>query len=395
MNFGPLNKDGGEKRLNVLVTRAREKVVVFSSITGDDFDLSKTEALGVHKVKQYLDFAKSRGDKSLLDKTPDFSGKFDESNVFERSVYQQLQERGIKAIPQVGFAGYKIDFGILHPDNPSEFILAVECDGRNYHSSATARDRDRLRQEVLENLGWRFYRIWSTDWFLNPSREMTKLLEEIENAKANPINLSNEPEKFELKVESIVPNNHNNILGIEIIPYKKYPVNLIGTPEMLYKTPYYLKSNLIENIVKVESPIHFKELSLRVIQHFDMAKTGSKILLILEALVKQLHKDGNINYVHDFIYKSTKPYKKIRKRDNLDAVTNVEFISTDEIQNAIMLVLSKEISTTREELVPKVASVFGYQHTGKKIQEHIKKQITCLLREKKINITAFGLEIFK
>lgn len=395
MNFGPLNKEGGERRLNVLVTRAREKVVVFSSITGNDFDLSKTESLGVHKLKQYLDFAKSHGDQSLLNNIPDFSGEFDESNVFERSVYQQLQERGIKAIPQVGFAGYKIDFGILHPDNPSEFILAVECDGANYHSSVTARDRDRLRQEVLENLGWRFYRIWSTDWFLNPSREMSKLLEEIENAKANPINLSNEPRKFELKVESIVPNNHNNILGIEIIPYKKYPVDLIGTPEMFYKTPYYLKSNLIENIVKVESPINFKELSLRVIQHFDMAKTGSKILLILESLVKQLHKDGKINYFHDFIYKSKEPYKNIRRRDTSDAVTNVEFIPKDEIQNAIMLVLSKEISVPREELIAKVARVFGFQHTGKKIQDHVSKQITFLLRRKIIFNSPYGLQKLK
>ncbi len=225
MNFGPLNKTGGARSLNGLVTRSREKVVVFSSITGDNFDLSKTQALGVHKLKQYLDFAQSHGDDSLLNQFTEFSNELDESNVFERSVFQQLKENGIHAIPQVGYAGYKIDFGILHPENKSKFILAVECDGANYHSSATARDRDGLRQQVLENLGWRFYRIWSTDWFLNPSREMTRLLEAIEEAKSNPLKLKKKPKKHELKVKNVKSANHKNKRGIEIVPYKKYKVS--------------------------------------------------------------------------------------------------------------------------------------------------------------------------
>lgn len=129
MNFGPLNKAGGERRLNVLITRAREKVVVFSSVTGNDFDLTKTQALGVHKLKQYLDFAQSDGDKSSIEPIDDLSGEFDETNIFEKSVYDQLLSMGIKVIPQVGYSGYKIDFGILHPKYPSKFILAVECDG--------------------------------------------------------------------------------------------------------------------------------------------------------------------------------------------------------------------------------------------------------------------------
>lgn len=397
MNFGPLNKEGGERRLNVLVTRAREKVVVFSSITGNDFDLSKTESLGVHKLKQYLDFAKSHGDQSLLDNIPDFSGEFDESNVFERSVYQQLQERGIIAIPQVGFAGYKIDFGILHPDNHSKFILALECDGANYHSSATARDRDRLRQEVLENLGWRFYRIWSTDWFLNQSREMTKLLEAIEDAKTTSINVNCKPQKPEIKVESVESVNHINNLGIEIIPYTKYSVSYEGYPEMFYNEveSSYKVENLIEEIVKVESPIHIRELSLRVIQHFKMGKVGAKILRIMESLVKRLHNDGKINYFRDFIYTTKEPYKNIRRRDTSDAVTNVEFIPKDEVQNAIMLVLGKEISVPREELIAKVARVFGFQHTGKKIQDHVSKQITFLLRRKIIFNSPYGLQKIK
>ncbi|MEK0369194.1 MAG: DUF3320 domain-containing protein, partial [Nitrosopumilus sp.] len=397
MNFGPLNKAGGERRLNVLITRAREKVVVFSSITGDDFDLSKTQALGVHKLKQYLDFARSHGDSSFLSREEDFSGEFDESNIFERSVYNQLIEKGIKAIPQVGYAGYKIDFGILHPDDPSKFILALECDGASYHSSSTARDRDRLRQQVLENLGWRFYRIWSTDWFLNPSREMSKLLDSIENAKSSPLNLSNHVSVVELEVEEIEQSTNLNRFGIEIIPYTKYPVSYKGEPELFYKEvesyrKYNEIRNIIEEIVKIESPIHIKELSLRVIQNYEMGRVGAKIIHIMNSLVKQLNENGKIHIRWDFIYSSNEPFNYIRKRDTSDSVTNVEYISREEIQNAINLVLSKEISTPCEELIPKVARVFGFQHTGKKIQDHINKQITYLLRNKTIFNSSYGLQ---
>ncbi|MBL7087154.1 MAG: DUF3320 domain-containing protein [Candidatus Cloacimonetes bacterium] len=395
MNFGPLNKIGGERRLNVLVTRARNKVVVFSSITGDDFDLSKTKASGVHALKQYLDFARSHGDSALLSKGEDFSGEFDETNIFERSVYNQLIKKGIDSIPQVGYAGYKIDFGILHPEDKTKFILALECDGASYHSSATARDRDRLRQEVLENLGWRFYRIWSTDWFLNPSREMSKLLDAIETAKSSPLNLTTNTRKHTLEVEEVEHITSNNNLGIEIIPYEVYPVEVHSYPEYFYSEGYGEKQNLVQKIVTIESPIHIKELCLRVIQHYDMNKVGSKILLILESVVGQLAMSNKVFCKNDFVYNSNKPFLKIRTRENSCPVTNIDFVSRDEIDNAISLVLVKEISTPRTELVPKVARIFGYQHTGKKIQNRIKKEIAYLLRVKKIRESSFGLELNK
>ncbi|MEK0337237.1 MAG: AAA domain-containing protein, partial [Nitrosopumilus sp.] len=303
MNFGPLNKVGGERRLNVLITRAREKVIVFSSITGNDFDLSKTQALGVHNLKQYLDFAQSYRDKSSIEPIDDLSGNFDESNIFEKSVYDQLLSMGIKAIPQVGYSGYKIDFGILHPKYPSKFILAVECDGASYHSSNTARDRDRIRQQVLENLGWRFYRIWSTDWFLNPHREIKKLQEAIEDAKKTPLNLGYNNTTTDIEIEPIETTTNTNNLGIEIIPYELFTVEPIASQEYFYKHSYSEKWRIIFDVVNIESPIHIKELSLRVIQHFMMSKVGAKIQLILNSVVEQMSKLDKLIYKDNFVYK--------------------------------------------------------------------------------------------
>ena len=179
MFFGPLNSDGGERRLNVLITRARYKVEIFSAIRYVDFNLDKTDSRGVALLKQYLEFAE-KGEVALLSNTTtEIDDHFD--SPFEKAVCNALREAGHYIKTQIGCSGYKIDLAVRDPKNPGQFILGIECDGASYHSSATARDRDRLRQQVLENLGWKIYRIWSTDWFKNPQREIAKLLKYIDN----------------------------------------------------------------------------------------------------------------------------------------------------------------------------------------------------------------------
>lgn len=174
MNFGPINKDGGERRLNVLITRARNMVEVFSGIKASDFNMDKTNKRGVQLLQWYLDFAE-RGEISLKQSiTTGFDNNYD--SPFEESVCNALRAKGYSVKTQVGCSGYKIDLAIRDKDNPGHFLLGIECDGAAYHSCATARDRDRLRQEVLESLGWKIYRIWSTDWFKNPQKQLDKLI---------------------------------------------------------------------------------------------------------------------------------------------------------------------------------------------------------------------------
>ena len=174
MNFGPINKDGGERRLNVLITRARYMVEVFSGIKAIDFNMDKSKSRGVQLLQWYLDFAE-RGETALKQETD--AGQNDNfDSPFEAAVCKALRDKGYSVKTQVGCSGYKIDLAIRDKDNPGQFLLGIECDGAAYHSCATARDRDRLRQEVLEKLGWKIYRIWSTDWFKNPQKQLEKLI---------------------------------------------------------------------------------------------------------------------------------------------------------------------------------------------------------------------------
>lgn len=173
MNFGPLNKDGGERRLNVAVTRSRYRLMVFSSLKADQIDLRRTQALGVRHFKTFLDYA-DRGPAAIAEAiTTNHINEFDSG--FEKAVCNALTKSGWQIHTQVGCAGYRIDLAVVDPQNPGRYILGIECDGATYHSAKTARDRDRIRQSVLEGLGWSIQRIWSTQWRINPDRCMNHI----------------------------------------------------------------------------------------------------------------------------------------------------------------------------------------------------------------------------
>ena len=172
MNFGPLNQSGGERRLNVAVTRAREALLVFGSLRPEHIDLARTSATGVARLKQFLTFAE-HGARAFATSSSGPLGDFESS--FEAAVAERLRARGWVVHPQIGVSGFRVDLGVVDPDAPGAFLAGVECDGATYHRSASARDRDRLRQAVLENLGWRVLRIWSTDWWTNAQRETDRI----------------------------------------------------------------------------------------------------------------------------------------------------------------------------------------------------------------------------
>ncbi len=172
MDFGALNRDGGERRLNVAVTRARQELLVFSGFTADLIDASRTKAMGVMHLKAFLDFAE-RGPIALPAQDQGSVGALE--SPFEEAVAEKLQTRGWEIVPQVGISGFRVDMGIRDPDRPGTYLAGIECDGATYHSSATARDRDKVREQVLRGLGWTILRVWSTDWWFDPQGATDRL----------------------------------------------------------------------------------------------------------------------------------------------------------------------------------------------------------------------------
>jgi very-short-patch-repair endonuclease len=179
-NFGPLNGENGWRRLNVLTTRARQRMRVFSSMRGDAINAAATTSRGAQLLREFLLYAeRGRLESSVA------SLAADAESPFERDVLRELTQRGLTVVPQVGVAGYRIDLGVLDDAAPGRFLCGIECDGVAYHSSETARDRDRLRQQVLEARGWTIHRVWSTDWFKDRPGQIERLLRLVDAARVD------------------------------------------------------------------------------------------------------------------------------------------------------------------------------------------------------------------
>ena len=178
--FGPINGKQGHRRLNVLFSRARMRIALFTSFGSADVRPGELSADGPRVLKRYLEYAETRG-RAVVESIAN-----EPDSDFEIEVGERLRAKGYELDFQVGVSGYKIDLAVRHPDHAERFLAGIECDGARYHSSKSARDRDRLREEVLGGLGWAILRVWSTDWFDNPELETDKLVAKLENLRSGP-----------------------------------------------------------------------------------------------------------------------------------------------------------------------------------------------------------------
>ena len=179
--FGPINRKQGHRRLNVLFSRARTRIGLFCSFGSPDIKPKPDSAEGVHVLQKYLEYAETKGRVAAKP-----GGDTEPDSDFETEVADRLRARSYIVDYQVGVSGYKIDLGIRHPDFPERYLAGIECDGAAYHSSKSARDRDRLREEVLNDKGWEILRVWSTDWFENPGLQTDRLIEKLEALRRRP-----------------------------------------------------------------------------------------------------------------------------------------------------------------------------------------------------------------
>ena len=413
MNFGPLNQEGGHRRLNVAITRARERVIVFSSILPEDMDLSKTESRGVKLLKNYLEFAR-KGVSSFREETESYP-EMDFESPFEEAVSKALTEKGLQLHKQVGCSGFRIDLAVVDEQKPGRYILGIECDGAMYHSSKTARDRDRLRQEVLERLGWQIHHVWSTDWIRNPKREIERILKAVCEAKDKIVkrseidNSESEDKKIQVELEGSSSNSidskhtnrntqeHQELLEViselpeGVVAYSKIPVIPEGNPEQIYKVDIYKVGEVVSEIVKYEGPIHIQETARRVAEFWGMKKTGRRITEIVKNAASWAERSGAIKRKGDFLWHTGMKIPPIRRGSKEEFFRPVEYVCLEEIAKAAFLVVRKEYRISKEELIKQVAKILGYNRVSDNIQNRIEKGIEFLLKFKRIGHDAEGI----
>lgn len=370
-SFGPVNLEGGERRLNVLFTRARLRCEVFASFDPGDLDVSRSAREGPRVLKRFLEFAKIR---QIVEHFP--TGD-DADSPFEEDVADTIRSFGFLADPQVGSAGFRIDIGVRHPDRPGSYILAVECDGATYHSALSARERDRLRQGVLENLGWRFHRIWSTDWFYNRNREIARLRDALEHAREAerrgnlPVK---EPEVLAAPARPTItePQPLPEIVERQMPAYSRahFPVR---SPFEPHEAPMSELQLLAQKIVEHEGPINAEEVARRISACFGRERAGNRILKVtLRALGSLVSR--NAIALNDGFYVTDEQLNvpPVRDRSNETGATlKASSISLLEIGAALRIAHDDNAGAANDDLIRGAARLLGFRRVGSELRARV------------------------
>jgi hypothetical protein len=374
MTFGPVNGEGGERRLNVLFTRSRVRCEIFASFDPGEIDVSRTTKEGPRILRRFLEFAKS--------------GRLDESSVtgmepdslFEEDVANVIRSYSFLADPQVGSAGFRIDLGVRHPKKPGRYILAVECDGATYHSALWARERDRLRQEVLEHLGWRFYRIWSSDWFYNRNAEVERLRAALFDAhEAANRGFQIDGANRERPVVGASADTDAKIIDVpepvvrQMPAYQRAEFRMNSRKEP-HEAPLGTLADLAAKIVFLEGPIHVEEVARRIAASFGKQKAGSRVVSVARSALSQaqlkhtvLMTDGTFWYT-----KGQSEAPPVRDRSNeTGTILKAPYISIMEVSAALRIAREDNAGGDDADLIRSAARLLGFKRVGPDILERI------------------------
>ncbi|MFB6245465.1 MAG: DUF4011 domain-containing protein [Candidatus Nanohaloarchaea archaeon] len=388
MNFGPLNSEGGERRLNVAVTRAKEKVDVISSLLPGELDVGRVSNVGPQHFKKYLEYAKAEKPSQVLERDQSYSSNLEFDSEFEEAVYDELESQGYDVVTQVESSGYSIDLAIKHPENPGKFILGIECDGAAYHSTKTARERDRLRQHVLEDLGWEIHRIWSTDWARNKREQVKKIDKKIEDllngeSEEQKIDSDFNPDEYEeIELEKL-EGLHNDIED-----YKEPEINQNSDRDFDNIRSSTLKKAL-NRIVKKYGPISRDEAYNLVAQKWQFSHAGQRITRKLDS---QVSISSNIKSKDGFLWHKDMDNLKIRINTD-DSQRDIQNIPLEELAKASYVILENGYRIKRDDLILETARLYGFQRNGERIKKRIGKAIDKLEASNQIKERNDYLEI--
>jgi very-short-patch-repair endonuclease len=383
MNFGPLNRDGGWRRLNVAITRARQEMIIFSSFVPGMMDLSRVgdKARAIRDLKHFLEFAE-RGPRALGEAVAGSVGGYD--SPFEEAVARALRERGWQVVPQVGVSRFRIDAGIVHPDRPGNFLAGVECDGATYHRAATARDRDKVRALILEGLGWRLVRVWSTDWWVDKAgalgrlhRELTDILQESrERHKAEEEAAARRAEQERAEREAEARKKAVEAATSPAFPIM-HPYRLTDftplaeqiSPERFYDAEYdAVLSSLVKHVVESEAPIADDLLVSRIAGAHRFKKAGRLIRERVMDIAWQQHHVVEDPSGGNFVWKDrTDPaqWNIYRTASDDEAARDIDQIPAQEIRAAAATL------APHADPVKDVAQLFSLHRVTHRVRERL------------------------
>ena len=401
MNFGPLNQEGGHRRLNVLITRSRLRCHVFANLKSQDIALDRTRARGVAAFKTFLQYAETG---VMPADTPTESGR-DFGSPFQKTLADEIRARGYEVHEEVASGGRFIDMAIVDPNMRGRYALGVEFDGAAYHSARWARDRDRLRDQVLEGLGWRLHRVWSTDYFSNPKREVDRVVAEIESAisesqtrQAAQDDAPSAPPAFafadsqsetapESPDNAPPPNGVRRSEGVsETREFSASPYET-ASPEIklgkyeLHEAPSRRLADAISEIVRVEGPVHIDEVARRIANAAGANRVGSRIRKTVNKAIAAAVKRKRVKMRGDFLWDPEMETPTVRDRSDLPAQQRkIELIAPEEIDQALLSAVKRAFGIGVEDAIVEAAKSLGFARTSAGMGETIRARVRDLLK---------------
>jgi hypothetical protein len=368
MNFGPLNRDGGWRRLNVAITRARYEMHIFATLHADQIDLSRTSAEGVVGLKAFMQFA----EKKILSVRPEDVQETLSKQHLSASVSKKLQEKGLEVKCNIGTSGFKVDIGIVHPDKPQQYILGIVIDGHYYYNAHTTNDREMVMPSVLKALGWNIHRIWTIDWFENSDKIIEAIIERVKQLQS----------QLEVKeVVNVEPALDPVFEAIKAIPAELATINLTSKQipyDAFALTPAYnansetiyefqnrnIIKQQIQSIVDVEAPISKSLLYKKVLQAWNTSRAGSRLDKHLEGVIKEINIVQTVH--HQPFYWSNNTTLDYYRNNDIEK-RNMEDIAPEEVLVALLEAVTNNLSIEEAELLRYLARTFGFAKVGKQI----------------------------
>lgn len=385
MNFGPLNNSGGERRLNVAVSRSRYEMMVFSTLRAEQIDLRRTKAVGVEGLKKFLEFAE-RGTSVVA------AGQVQagEESSLVTQIADELNRQGYQVDTYVGRSNFKIDLAVIDPADASRYLLGILCDGKNYYETKTTRDRELVQPSVLQLLDWNIMRVWSIDWFSNRRRVMKRILSLLDDIRRQqkrkgtvqlPLSAIPEPVK-KFNVEAV----EQEVVKNRCRPYHCAPMRpsrWAFSVEDVLAAKDKVKEQLAF-IIAAEQPVNNLLLYKRIAQVWGLQRATPRIQALIDTLLKDQYRDelempgGVVTYWKSAAHAQNYAYYRADSSREVQEVPVVEFM------NALLDTLEQQGSLPREDLKRFVAHLLGFARKGVAVDAGIEQAMELLESEGKI-----------
>lgn len=414
MSFGPLNGDGGERRLNVLITRARLRCVVFTGLTAEDIDDGRSRARGVAALKTFLAYAEGR---PLVVDARDPASPAPETAVeaepdFDRAIAAALTDAGCQVRARVGNGASALDLAIVDPVQPGRYRMGLACDGPSDHAPRSARDRDRLRPQVLQSLGWRLRRVWSTDWLRNPDGERERLLDALAGERPTPTGREPGPtgptptpaadrasdmdsagekategpsldEPYERESEAD-PDHDPTPSGFTAYEVARLADDL-GDHD-LGAVPIPRLAERVAAVVAVESPVHVDEVARRIADAAGVKRLGSRLLSSIESACDHAQARGTIRRRGDFLWQTSMHEPTVRDRGALPPPSRkLELIAPEEVARAVEAVVVASLGIESAALPAAVGRALGFARIGDDFRDRVESTVRALVEGRRLS----------